>query len=555
MRTRPFRRVEIEGRTILRQGTGTHVSTLRDYLQVVRRQKRIILLAAVLVPAAAFVFSIRQQAQYQGSAQVLLSQQDLSSQLTGTQVYNNAPADRQAQTQASLARVPAVAAGATRAAHVPMSAKDFLAQSTVTPGTNSDLLTFDFTDPDPGRAQQLATAYAHSYVRYRLATDTAAINSALKEVETQIGQISSKGALYNMLQDKATQLRTLAALKTANASVVRDSEPAIQTAPRTKRNVVLGVLLGLFLGVGLAFLREALDTRVRSAEAIGEQLALPLLARLPEPDKKLRAANRLAMLADPSSLQSEAFRMLRTNVEFASLDKKAKVVMVTSATEQEGKSTTIANLAVALARSGKHVVLVDLDLRRPFIDKFFDLGGQPGLTQVAIGVAGLGQAVSRIALDSYESLLVPHANGNGSTNRNGNGNKEAISAAGCLDVIPSGPVPPDPGEFVGTKRLTEILAHLGEHADIVLIDAPPLLHVGDGLVLSSKVDAVLVVTRMDVMRRPMLTELKRLLDTMPAHKLGFVVTGAEAEESYGGYGYGPQAYAYTHRETKVESKA
>jgi Mrp family chromosome partitioning ATPase len=284
-------------------------------------------------------------------------------------------------------------------------------------------------------------------------------------------------------------------------------------------------LLGLFLGVGLAFLREALDTRVRSAEAIGAKLELPLLARLPAPAKKLRGESRLTMLADPSGPQAEAFRMLRTNFEFASLGKEARVVMVTSATEQEGKSTTIANLAVAMARAGQHVVLVDLDLRRPYIDRFFDLGSRPGLTQVALGVAQLGEAIVRVPISGSDTLASLNGNGNG----NGNGNRRAL---GALDVLPSGPIPPDPGEFVGTARLTEILEHLRAHADVVLIDAPPLFHVGDGLVLSSKVDAVLVVTRLDVMRRPMLGELSRLLHTMPAHKLGFIVTGAEAEEGY-----------------------
>jgi Mrp family chromosome partitioning ATPase/capsular polysaccharide biosynthesis protein len=491
---------------------------------VVRRRKWLIIEAVVIVPLAALAFSLHQQPQYQGSAQVLLSQQDLANQLTATPSYNNTPADRQAQTQAELARVPAVAQQAIKATRTPMSATDFLAASSATAGTNADLLTLTFTSPDKELASRLATAYARAYVRYRLSVDTAAINAALTEVQNELKTLPSHGALYDSLVTKTTQLRTLAALKTANASVVRDAGAAIQTAPKTKRNVILGVVLGLFLGVGLAFLREALDTRVRSAEVIGERLELPLLARLPAPSKRLRAENRLTMLAEPGGVQAEAFRMLRTNLEFASLGKTAKIVMVTSATEQEGKSTTVANLAVALARSGKHVVLVDLDLRRPFVDRFFDVVDGPGLTQVALGIAPLGSAITRVAISGVDPVLYPTQNGNG------NGHK---AQAGCLDVLPSGPIPPDPGEFVGTARLTEILEHLREHADIVLVDAPPLFHVGDGLVLSAKVDAVMVVTRLDVMRRGMLTELKRLLDTMPAEKLGFIVTGADEEESYG----------------------
>jgi capsular exopolysaccharide synthesis family protein len=485
---------------------------LRDYLHVVRRGKWIIAQALLIVPLAAFAFSLNQTPRHQASAQVLLSQQDIGSQLTGTQSYNNDPADRQTQTQANLARVPAVAQRAINATHVRLTADQFLADSSVSTTLNSDILTFSFVARDQARAELLATAYARAYVRYRLIMDTAPITTALGEVQNQIMQLSPKSPLYNTLEDKATQLRTLAALKSANASVVRDASSTVQTAPKTVRNIVLGAVLGLFLGIALAFLREAFDTRVRSADAIEEALDLPMLARLSAPSKRMRTDRRLAMLADPGSPQSEAFRMLRTNLELALLGKESGLVMVTSATEQEGKSTTISNLAVALARAGQHVVLVDLDLRQPAIDRFFDIDSSCGITQVLTGSADLGQAVIRIPLGSY-------------------------GVGGCLDVLPAGPPPSDPGELITSARLSEILEHLRGNCDLVLIDVPPLFQVGDGLVLSSKTDAVVVVTRMDVVRRPMLAELRRLLDAMPVHKLGFVVTGAELEENHA-YMYG-----------------
>ena len=514
--------------------SSTHATTLRDYLQVIRRRKWVIVLAVLLVPLAALAFSLHQQAQYQGTAQVLLSSQDLGNQLTGTQdtsVYT--PADRRAQTQADLARVPAVAQRAIRATGADMTPTAFLSHSSVGAGANADILSFSFTDHDPALAARLATAYARAYVTYRLAVDTAPIEAALAEVDAQISQLSNKGTLYNSLVDKATELKTLAALKTANADVVQTAQQVTQTAPKTSRNVILGILLGLFLGVGLAFLREALDTRVRTAEMVGEQLHLPLLARLPAPPKKVRSIDHLVMMDEPDGLNAESFRMLRTNVEFASLGKEGRMLMVTSATEQEGKSTTIANLAVAFAKAGQHVVLVDLDLRRPFVDRFFQLEGRPGITQVAIGAAALGEAIVRIPVLRDDAVALPGGHDNG----NGNGGHKRHTL-GALDVLPSGPIPPDPGEFVGAARLTEILTHLAHHCDVVLIDAPPLFHVGDAMTLSAKVDSVLVVTNLQSVRRPMLVELKRLLDTMPAHKLGFIVTGAEAEERYGGYGYG-----------------
>jgi Mrp family chromosome partitioning ATPase/capsular polysaccharide biosynthesis protein len=522
------------------------VATLRDYLQVVRRRKWVILQAIVVVPVAALAFSLLQSAKYEGSAQVLLSQQDLGSVLTGTQAnLSSDPADRQTQTQQQLARVPDVAGRAIRRLHLDMTPAQFLAASSVSPGTNSDTLAFHATDHDPTLASRMAAAYARAYVTYRLHVETAPIEAARRGLSERLKSAPKGSALYNGLAEKEQTLQELEALKTADATVIQSNTAAVQTAPKTARNVALGVVLGIVLGIGLAFLRESLDTRVRSAESISEQLGLPLLARLPEPPKKLREINHLAMVDDPTGLQAEAFRMFRTNVEFASLGRDIQTVMVTSALEREGKSTTMANLAVALARAGQRVVLVDLDLRRPFVDKFFDLTGRAGITNIAVGHLTVTEALVPVPLPqlaerngSVGAALT--ASGQVKILTNGNG-RHAEAVTGSLSVLPTGPIPPDPGEFVGTAQLTAILEQVRGLADIVLIDAPPLFHVGDGLTLSAKVDAVIVVARMEVVRRPMLSELRRLLDTMPANKLGFVVTGAESEEAYG-YGYGGYAY-------------
>jgi Mrp family chromosome partitioning ATPase len=512
------------------------VSTLRDYLQVVRRRKWVIVQAVILVPLAAVLFSIRQPAEYSASADVLLSRQNLATSLTGVQDTSiiGTQADRSAQTQADLARSPEVAKRALQGAHAHgLSVRDFLAASSVTAKQNADLLLFTVTNHDPKLAARLANAYADAYKTYRKEVETAPIQAAIEKVRARIDALpTTKGELYNNLADKEEQLTTMETLQGSNATVVQRADHAPQVAPKPVRNGVLGLVLGLFLGIGLAFLREALDTRVRSAEEIGDRLELPLLARLPEPPRKLRADHRLAMLAEPTGIQAEAFRMLRTNLEFATLGHDAKVIMVTSAVEQEGKSTTIANLAVALAAAGHKVVLVDLDLRRPFIDKFFGVQG-PGVTQVALGHASLDEVLVRIAIAEPGAET---SNGNG----NGNGNGKGSLLRGVLEVLPSGPIPPDPGEFVGTQALGEILEELRDRADVVLVDAPPALHVGDALRLSTRVDGILLVTRMKIVRRHMLSELARQVATVPTPVLGFVVTGANEEEGYGtdgAYGY------------------
>jgi Mrp family chromosome partitioning ATPase len=428
-----------------------------------------------------------------------------------------------------------------------MTPQQFLDSTSVVPGTNADTLTFHATNHDAALASRVAAAYARAYVAYRLEVETAPIEAARHGLDERLRDTPKDSPLYNGLVEKDQTLQELEALKTSDASVIRAGDAALQTAPKTARNVLLGLVLGLALGVGLAFLREALDTRLRSSEAIAEHLDLPLLARLPEPPKKLRELNHLAMVDDPTGVQAEAFRMLRTNIEFSALGREIQTIMVTSAVEREGKSTTLANLAVAMARAGQRVVLVDLDLRRPFVDKFFDLSGRAGITNLVVGHLTVDEALVPVELPSIAdragaTASALTASGQIKILANGNGRAHA-EPSGSLNVLPTGPVPPDPGEFVGTAQLTAVLEELRDVADVVLIDAPPLFHVGDGLALSSKVDAVIAVTRMDVVRRPMLAELRRLLGMMPATKLGFVVTGAEAEESYGYGGYYHEGYA------------
>lgn len=494
---------------------------------------------------------------YQASAQVLLSNQNLANALTGTQQSSGVSlqADRVAQTQADLARVPQVASNTLTAVGLHRSPSNLLGHSSVTAKQNADLLQFSVTDHAPALAARLATAYAREFVKYREQLDTAALQRARREVQQKTAALRDKrGSLFQSLVEKDQELATMEALQTSNASVVQNASGAVQIQPRPVRNGVLGFALGLVLGVGLAFLWEALDTRVRSGEEIGERLGLPLLARLPEPPGQLRKEEQLAMLVEPHGSGAEAFRMLRTNLEFVRLGREAKTIMLTSSVEQEGKSTTVANLAVALAQVGQRVALVDLDLRRPFLDHFFDLRDRPGLTQVAIGQAALEEALIPVAIASLTESPGPQAiagNGGGHVTVKSRPALPMLNV-GSLHVLVAGPIPPNAGEFVGSNALAQILRELRSRFDTVLIDAPPSLQVGDAMALSANVDALMVVTRMNIVRRPMLNELRRLLESSTAQTLGFVVTGAESEEGYG-YGGGYYYGSYLRREEQVRA--
>jgi len=511
-------------------------ASLREYMGVVRRRKWIILQAVVLVPLVALVYSLHKPVVYSASSQVLLSGQDLSNALSGVQSATSSSQDStQVATQAQLASVPQIARRAiAQLGSRSLTPGEFLADCWVTSGS-TNILTFHCSNGDPALAARMVNQYAVQYVNYRRQLDTNSLESARREVESKIQQLHSqgeKGGLYATLVEREQELQTMEELQTANATVVQTSDGGARVSSNSVRNVTSGLILGLLLGIGLAFLREALDTRVRNGQEIAERLGLPLLGRLPEPPKELRADAKLVMLERPSGTNAEAFRVLRTNLEFSSLDRDVRSVLITSAVEQEGKSTTIANLAVALARSGQRVILVDLDLRRPFIAKFFRLADRPGLTQVVLGHASLEKALTEIP------LIDPRRGANLQAKPDGD-DLDSPLGRGQLRVLGAGPIPPAPGEFVSSDALGLVLDRLEELADIVLVDSPPLLQVGDAMVLSAKVDAVILVARMERLRRPMLNEVQRLLSTAPSSLLGFVVTGAEAEEGYGyGYGYG-----------------
>jgi succinoglycan biosynthesis transport protein ExoP len=492
--------------------------SLLDYVATIKRRRVVVLLALVLVPAAAIAVSLFQHPVYRGTAKVLVSQQNLAQTVAG--VPDPAATQdplRTLQTQADLAHITAIADRLRRAVGTTMTVPQILRACSVTPKTNSNLLVFSCESGDASLARRLATGYAQQYTLYRHQLDTGSLRSARRDILAQVAKLDGttsavEAAERAALLEKAQQLQTLESLQASNVAVVQVAAAATQISPRPVRNGMLGVLLGGVLGIGLVFLLEALDTRVQSTEEVERLLGLPLLARIPAPPRRLQQLGQLVMSADPNGPHAEPFRVLRTNLDFFNLQTGARTIMVTSAVEQEGKSTTIANLALALSRAGHRVVLVDLDLRRPTLARTFGVEGAVGFTDIAYGRAKLEPAEPD------------------------DGSPESRSR---LDILTTGSLPADTGDFIEGEALPRVLRQLREQADIVLIDSPPVLPVGDALSLAAKVDAIIVLSRLGVARRPMLKELRRMLDAVPAAKLGVVVTGAELDQgyphAYGGY--------------------
>jgi polysaccharide biosynthesis transport protein len=495
-------------------------SVLRDWLSLLSRQKWIVLLAVTVVPLLAFAASHSQQRLYRASATVLVSEQNPTAEALKLTSSVASPPDRYAATQAKLARVGTVARMAVKAAHVPhRTATALLANSSVSADPTVDLLTFSVTDPAPAVAMTLANVYAREFTVYRRALDTGALSAAIADAGRKLNAIVASGGggspLASRLEATQRDLEELQTLEAtgSSATLVGRAARATLVQPKTTRNVILAVIVGLALGIALAFLREALDTRVRSVDELRARLGVPLLGHIPRPGRRLAPKKHLPTLSDPTGASTEAFRILKNNLEISQLEHHAGSIAITSTSEDEDGSATAANLAVILARSGRHVILVDLNLRHPRIAQLFGLRDRPGLTSVALGVT----LVDALRVVDVSQPGPPRAD------------------SGTLEVVTAGQQPPDPGEFLLSSLVAETLEVLEERCDVLLIVTPPLLAAGDAMTIAPHADALILIAGIDRARREALVEARRVLERCPTFTLGVIATGGKATEGGNGH--------------------
>lgn len=299
----------------------------------------------------------------------------------------------------------------------------------------------------------------------------------------------------------------------AEAVLVTTLSPAVQptspSSPSIRRNLALGVLLGLVAGVGLALLRDMTDTRLRSAEAVGDITTRPILGSVGFDAET--AMRPIALVDAPGGVRAEAIRRIRTNLQFVGLARDARTLLITSSISGEGKTTTALNLAVALADTGARVALVDADLRRPSLARITGLEGGAGLTSVLIG-----RATPLAVIQPWRG--------------------------GLVDVLTAGPLPPNPSELLGSSQMTEALRSLRETYDVVILDSPPLLPVTDASVLSATVDGTIVVVGADRTHRAQLRSALAELEALGVPILGIVVNRVNLgrRDAYGTeYAYAP----------------
>lgn len=283
--------------------------------------------------------------------------------------------------------------------------------------------------------------------------------------------------------------------------------PLSPSAPNVPLLIALGAVLGFAAGIGAAAARTVLDNRIRSIEDVEQTIDLPVLGGIAlDPHAR---EHPLVIAADPRDRRAEAFRALRTNVSFLAVGGDPIAIVVTSAGPGEGKSTTAANLALAFADSGSRVAVVDADLRLPRVADYFAIEGGVGLTEVLIGRVNASEAMQRWG-------------------------------RGALFVLPSGTVPPNPAELLGSTAMTNLIHDLKHAFDVIIIDAPPVGLVTDAAVLAKKADGAILVAAAGKTHVPRLTDAVDRIQSIGAKIVGAVVTmlptkGAD-KMAYGAYG-------------------
>ena len=492
---------------------------LQDYLRILSRRKQLILVVTLIVAVPAVVLSLLKTPVYAGEAELLL-QPRVSETLFDPNSGVRADPARQVQNEIRiLSSAPVRDVVRAQLGTAPkVSASAF--------GT-TDIIKVSARSTDPARAATITNTYATAYIDYRRKQAVDDVLAASQQVQSKIGELQKQidtapgGAQKDSLvqaqalfKQQLDRLQVEGALKQGGAQLVTPAAvPTSPVEPKPLRTGVLAVLLGLVLGLGLAFLRELLDDSVKSKDDL-ERVApgVPVLGLIPVVGAwKGKDAPYLVSLEDPTSPAAEAYRTLRTSIQFIGLEQPMRTLQVTSANPQEGKTTTLANLAVALARSGSTVAIVCCDLRRPRVHEFFGLDNEVGFTSVLLGKVGVAAAMQEVPNQARLFLLA------------------------------SGPLPPNPSELLSSKRTVEVLGSLQAEYDIVLIDAPPVLPVTDALVLSGRVDATLLVAVAGATTRKEAARSVELLRQVDAPLVGAVLNGVDTE---GSYGYAYQSYRY-----------
>jgi capsular exopolysaccharide synthesis family protein len=504
---------------------GTEPS-FRAYLHVLRRRKWWMVSITLLGLAASLALSLTSHKQYSATAQLLV-QPSVNAASAGSAPQPVTQTDVATELQL-VTSAPVVQAVRTKLGSAPAV--------TATQVGQTNVIAITATSRVPSRAALVANLYANAFVRYRQQVATSSLTSAEEQLRSQISalanQIRSFGrnpasaaasALLNqeaVLKEQLAQMQVSGASNTGEVELVTPATtPVSPSSPKPVQDALLGLAAGLALGFGAAFLRESLDDRLASKEAAERAGGAPVLAMTPLVSAGRRPEPTVATVAEPNSPAAEAYRSLRTSLQFARQERRLRVIVVTSPAVGDGKTSTLANLGVVFAQADERVLLVSCDLRRPKIGEYFGLDERVGLTSVLLGQ------------DTLEEALVP------------------VPGIDRLTLLPAGPIPPNPAELLNGSGVRDIFVRLSEHFDLVLVDSPPVLPVTDAAILSQYADATLMLAAAGQTRRADLHRAAEKLDQVGTKILGIVLNKVTKqtgrEYGYGsGYGYGYEYKPY-----------
>jgi capsular exopolysaccharide synthesis family protein len=504
---------------------------LRAYLDILRRRKWSFFLVTFLIVAGGLAYSYRQTPLYQSEAEVLVQQ---------TVAF---PTDSQTlglpnlETERELAESEAVAA--LVADRLEGNAEELQRGLSVEWRLNTEILGFRYVDRSPLRAQRRADAFARGYLEYRrqqvlddLLAVSGSVQKRIEKLNEQLENIAGRSRKTTNETEKTTLegranalVGQIALLQQEFADLTPPGQLKVgqivgsanlPLSPVNPNHLVIGLLslvAGGSLGIAVALLRERFDDHLRGRDDLEDAIGAHVLASIPRVTN-WRRRNRpvLVTLAQPKSAAAETYKTLRTGLLFAAAERGAKVIMVTSPHAGEGKTVTTANLGVALAQAGKRVILISADLRKPRLHHFFGLDNHTGLTNVLSGGVSPWQAVRNTRVEN-------------------------------LQVMPSGPVPENPAEMLGSDAMGKLLSVPTDMADHVLVDAAPVLAVADAATLAPLTDAVLFVADAQSTHRGSVEQARRQLEQVNAHIIGAVLNNFDPSKA-GAYSYYRYSYRY-----------
>jgi capsular exopolysaccharide synthesis family protein len=540
------------------------------FMRVLWRRIWVIVACLVLVPAAALLYTSKQEKQYSATAQVLLRDPGFEDNLAGNGASNATSASQSADTQfatnVGVAQLDTIAVRTARSVDHGRTAGDISDNVTVSPSGQSNILSVKATDPDPRLAARIANVYSAQYIAFRRAMARSQVQTARVRIDRQLRNVvaahdsvanrwaalrrqirqgtaaaglltaSHVGSLRqragnlsdeskalkdqeSALRNRAADLATLAALQTGDATLLqRATPPSSPSSPNRKQNLAAGIVIGLVLGIVLAVLLELVDRRVRHPKEVETIFERPILGAIPHKRALGRDGVRLP------ALHKEPFRMLQANLHYAGGEQEVRSVLVTSAGEGDGKSMVAWNIGVAGADAGARVLLIEADLRHPSFAALCGWDVEEGLSDVLSGRRELADVVRETSIGERA-----HRD-NGFT---------TLTATPTMDVLFAGRTPHNPGGLLASRRMSTLLGKAELAYDLVVMDTPPTPVVADAIPLIKQVTGVVVVTRLGKNTRDATAQLRDQLHNLNATILGVVVNSTDVQDVY----YRATAYA------------